>query len=193
MSQKGVERARGFEPPTFSLGSWHSTTESRPLRRGQLLRDQLDEVRAHNADGAGHVRWIGHFGCLREFSGSSGRARSATILMPSPVTRASAFGTHCPGRCLGRRPALRRPRATRPGNHRRSSPRGAAKMRRPRSVPPLTGRDTGSFSPSCTGRSGPTGVRLSGHRLAGDPCGCRRRTRRSRRRIRRAEMPPLSR
>ena len=29
----GRKRASGFEPPTSSLGSWHSTTELRPQRR----------------------------------------------------------------------------------------------------------------------------------------------------------------
>ena len=36
--EKVVERATGLEPATSSLGSWHSTTELRPLSDFRLVR-----------------------------------------------------------------------------------------------------------------------------------------------------------
>jgi hypothetical protein len=36
-----VERATGVEPATSSLGSWHSTTELRPLSHGNLARKAI--------------------------------------------------------------------------------------------------------------------------------------------------------
>jgi hypothetical protein len=38
---KEVERAAGVEPATSSLGSWHSTTELRPLSELKLSRTRL--------------------------------------------------------------------------------------------------------------------------------------------------------